>query len=252
AMHSTHGYAAPELEHTYARARYLCDTLGEHPMRFGVIAGISAFHFMRAELRVSETLIDQLLRLSEQTGSPMTRVWGLWVHGATYSHIGERYEEAFERLDEAGRFYTPDMHPTLMLLTGFDAGIGCKMQAARVAWMLGRADDAIARSDAAPAPARALRHPLMISFALMFYAWMRQHTQDAAVVHDAAEEALSLSGRYGYPQVLAWMQMFNGWAIARLGEPERGEAVIQQGIAVTDAMGVMLMRPTFLAYLAEA
>jgi hypothetical protein len=141
-MHSVHGYAARELEATYARARQLCDELGEHPLRFGVITGISAFHFMRAELRTTEQLIDKLLRLSAQTGNPVMRIWALWVHGSTYSHIGEKYDEAFARLDEGVGLYTRDLHPAFMLLTGFDAGIGCQMQAARLAWVLGRADEA--------------------------------------------------------------------------------------------------------------
>jgi predicted ATPase len=252
AMHSVRGYAARELEATYARARQLCDELGEHPLRFGVISGISAFHFMRAELRVTEQLIDQLLRLSAQTGNPVMRIWALWVHGSTYSHIGEKYEEAFARLDEGAGLYTPDLHPAFMLLTGFDAGIGCQMQAARLAWVLGRPDDAVARTSAALQQARDLRHPLMVGFGLFFHAWVLQHRDEPELVRTATDEALSLSGRYGYPQIAAWTQMLNGWARARLGQAAEGEAVIREGIAATDAMGISLLRPTFLAYLAEA
>ena len=250
-MHSVHGYAARELEATYARARQLCDELGEHPLRFGVITGISAFHFMRAELRTTEQLIDQLLRLSAQTGNPVMRIWALWVHGSTYSHIGEKCDEAFARLDEGVGLYTRDLHPAFMLLTGFDAGIGCQMQAARLAWVLGRADEAVARSSAALQQARDLRHPLMVGFGLFFHAWVLQHRDEPEPVLAATDEAMSLSGRYGYPQIAAWTQMLNGWARARLGQPTEGEAVIREGIGATDAMGIVLLRPTFLAYLAE-
>ncbi len=250
-MHSVEGYAARELEATYARARQLCDELGEHPLRFGVITGISAFHFMRAELRTTEQLIDQLLRLSAQTGNPVMRIWALWVHGSTYSHIGEKYDEAFERLDEGVRLYTRDLHPAFMLLTGFDAGIGCQMQAARLAWVRGDADDAVYRSASALQQARDLRHPLMVGFGLFFHAWVLQHRDEPDAVRAATDEALSLSGRYGYPQIAAWTQMLNGWARARLGEAPAGESVIRDGIAATDAMGITLLRPTFLAYLAE-
>ncbi len=251
-MHSVSGYAARELEATYARARQLCDQLGEHPLRFGVITGISAFHFMRAELRQSEQLIEQLFRLATHTGNPVMRIWASWVHGATYSHIGEKYEEAFERLDEGVRLYTPDLHPAFMLLTGFDAGIGCQMQAARLAWVLGRPDEALQRSTSALQQARDLKHPLMIGFALFFHAWVHQYRDEPDAVQLAAEEALSLSGRYGYPQVAAWTQMLNGWALSRLGEPQQGELLIREGIATTDAMGITLLRPTFLAYLGES
>jgi tetratricopeptide (TPR) repeat protein len=251
-MFSVKGYAAAELEETYRRARQLCDELGEHPLRFGVVTGISAFHFMRAELRRSEELIDPVLRLSEQTGNPVMRIWASWVHGATYSHLGEKYEEALSRLDEGVHVYTPQLHPTLMLLTGFDAGIGCQMQAARVAWTLGRADEAVARTASALRQARDLRHPLMITFALFFEAWVRQYRREPEEVRVAAEEALSLSGRYGYPQVTAWTQILLGWALSHLGRAAEGERTIRDAIAATDAMGIALLRPTFLALLAES
>jgi predicted ATPase len=251
-MHPSHGYAAPELEITYARARTLCARLGEHPLTFGVLIGISAFHFMRAELQTSAELLDHVVRLAEKTGNPVMSIWASWVYGATYAHIGENYDEALRHLDEGAQTYSPAMHPQFMLLTGFDAGIGCHMQAARVAWLLGRADEALDRSQRAVRLARELRHPLMISFALFFHAWVHQYRDEPYQVRAVAEESLSLSGRYGYPQITAWTQMLNGWAMARLGDQDAGAAVIREGIATTDAMGVTLLRPTFLAYLAEA
>jgi predicted ATPase len=125
------------------------------------------------------------------------------------------------------------------------------MQAARLAWVLGRADEAVARTSAALQQARELRHPLMVGFGLFFHAWVLQYRDEPELVRAATDEALSLSGRYGYPQIAAWTQMLNGWARARLGEAAEGEAVIREGIATTDTMGISLLRPTFLAYLAE-
>ena len=91
----------------------------------------------------------------------------------------------------------------------------------------------------------------MVGFGLFFHAWVLQHRDEPEQVRVATDEALSLSGRYGYPQIAAWTQMLNGWAKARLGQAPEGEAVIREGIAATDSMGITLLRPTFLAYLAE-
>jgi predicted ATPase len=58
--------------------------------------------------------------------------------------------------------------------------------------------------------------------------------------------------QYGYPHVGAWARIVDGWARAMTGDPAGGEAAILGGLAVLDAIGIRLMRPNFLALLAEA
>src|SRR5262249_9028722 len=75
AMQPLKGYGAPELEQTFARARQLCDRLGENPQFFGVDAGIAAFRFMRAELRDLSTYIEKMFRLAAATDDPIMKIW---------------------------------------------------------------------------------------------------------------------------------------------------------------------------------
>jgi hypothetical protein len=250
-MHAVSGYAAPELEETYRRARELCDMLGEHPSLFGIITGIGAFRFMRAELRASEAAAEQMIRLADQVGNPVMRIWAMWAEGAAWSHLGERLPDALAALDGGAAAYDPAMHPQLMLMTGFDAGIGCMLQAARVSWMLGDGDGAAERVERGVAVARATGHPLMVSFALFFQAWVRQHRREADATLRAADEAIAIGEQYGYPHVIAWARILRGWAIARLGSPAEGEVEAGRGLATLDAIGIKLIRPNFLALLAE-
>jgi predicted ATPase len=46
---NTKGWGAPELEHTYTRARALCRQLGETPELFPVLYELAAFHIVRAK-----------------------------------------------------------------------------------------------------------------------------------------------------------------------------------------------------------
>jgi predicted ATPase len=137
-------------------------------------------------------------------------------------------------------------------MTGFDAGIGCLLQAGRVAWMLGDSDGAIERVERGVAQARATRHPLMISFALFFDAWLAQYRGDAMHALRAADEAVTIGEQYGYPHVTAWARILRGWAIAEEGLASQGEAMIHTGLEALEAMGIKLIRPQFLALLAEA
>jgi predicted ATPase len=251
-MHGVKGYAAPELVDVFRRVRQLCDTLGENPQLFGAVAAIGAFHFMRAELGPATEAIAEMRRLSEITGDPVMSIWTDWAHGATFSHFGISLQDTMQELDRGARLYDERMHAGFMLMTGFDAGMGCELQGARVAWMLGDAEGAATRIDATLAQARKSRHPLMLAFALFFQAWIRQHERDPEGVLAVTSELLPLVDQYGYPHVGAWARILDGWARAMTGQPAEGEAAIREGLGVLDAIGILLMRPNYLALLAEA
>src|SRR5262249_40637360 len=53
ALLATKGQAAPEVGHTYNRARELCQQVGEAPQLFRVLYGLYHFHLVRAELQTA-------------------------------------------------------------------------------------------------------------------------------------------------------------------------------------------------------
>jgi predicted ATPase len=191
-------------------------------------------------------------RLADMTGDPVMAIWTAWAQGSTDSHVGRCLEDTMRRLDRGVQLYEPAMHPRLMLMTGFNAGIGCAFQGARVAWMLGRSNEAAARIEAVVAEAARLGHPLLIASTLFFLAWIRQHERNAEGVLDTMRELLPVTERYGYPHWRAWASIVNGWALAQTGRAAEGEAAIRLSLGVLDAIGMRLMRPNFLALLAEA
>ena len=246
------GYAAPELEETFRRVHVLCDQLGENPDLFGMVTGTGAFHLMRAELSRTEQSVDQMQSISERIGHPVMSIWTEWAYGTLHGHLGRGLAEALRHLDHGSSLYDPALHAGFMIMTGFDAGLGCGFQGARVEWMLGRPDRALARIDATVARARQLNHPLMLAFALFFEAWIRQHARDPQGVLSVTAESLGLIEQYGYPHLGAWSRVLRGWALSQTGAAEEGEAMIRQAIAFTDVIGISLVRPNFLALLADA
>ena len=66
----TKGQAAPEVGHTYARARELCQQLGDTSQLFRVLGGLSTFHFGRGELQTACELGAQLLALAQRQPDP--------------------------------------------------------------------------------------------------------------------------------------------------------------------------------------
>src|SRR5262249_10976614 len=65
---ATKGYAAPEVEQTYIRARQLCAHLDDPHQLFPVLRGLWNYYLVRAELQTAHALGEQLLALAQQVG----------------------------------------------------------------------------------------------------------------------------------------------------------------------------------------
>src|SRR5262245_4863091 len=63
---NTKGFAAPEAEHAYARARALCQRVGETPQLFSVLRGLWQFYNGRGTYQTARELGEQCLQLAQQ------------------------------------------------------------------------------------------------------------------------------------------------------------------------------------------
>ena len=65
ALQCLKGYAAPETDAVYARARELCRQLGETPQLFRVLAGLWSLSLLRAQLQMAHEQAKQLLSIAQ-------------------------------------------------------------------------------------------------------------------------------------------------------------------------------------------
>ncbi len=70
ALMAIKGFGHPEVEHAYARARELCQQVGETPQLFPVLYGLWRFYRVRGELQTARELGDQLLTLAQHQDDP--------------------------------------------------------------------------------------------------------------------------------------------------------------------------------------
>ena len=85
----TKGYAAPEIEHTYARAREICQQLGAHPQHLPALAGLFRFHLVRSELATARALGEQVMQLAQNSSDPLFRATAHSMLGVTLAWLGE-------------------------------------------------------------------------------------------------------------------------------------------------------------------
>jgi predicted ATPase len=89
ALIATKGYAASEVEHTYARARALCQQNSETPGLFAALRGLWVCNEARAELRAARQLGEQLLTLAQTLQDPTLLVEAHRALGNTLFWLGE-------------------------------------------------------------------------------------------------------------------------------------------------------------------
>jgi predicted ATPase len=248
---ATKGYAGPEAEKVYARARELCRQVGETPQLFPVLWGLISFYAVRGESQTAKELAEQILRLAQSVQDPAFLIIAHRAWGATLFWHGE-VAPAREHLEQGIALYNRQQHHSLAFLYVTDPGVHCLGYAAGALWCLGYPDQALKRVHEALTLARELSHPNSLAVALDYTAFLHQFRREGQAAQERAEAVIALCTEQGLAPFLADGTNLRGWALAEQGQGEEGIAQIRQGLAAYQAMGVEMQRPFCLALLAEA
>ena len=89
ALIAVKGWAAPEVERAYTRARELCERLGDPPELFPALLGLWAVYYLRGELRKAYELAEQLLRRAQSAHDPALLLLAHLALGDTSFSMGE-------------------------------------------------------------------------------------------------------------------------------------------------------------------
>jgi predicted ATPase len=251
ALMATKGYAAPEVEYTYARARELCQSIGETPQFFQAVWGLWYFYLVRAELQTAYELGEQLLNVAQRVQAPALLLLTHRMLGHTLSFLGE-FSAAQVHLDRGMTLYAPEQHRALASLYGQDQGVICQSWAALTLWCLGYPDQALRRMRAALTLAQELAHPFSLAYALCFAGMVRQLRREVQAAQERATEAIALCTEQGLAHYLARGTILRGWTMAAQGQGPEGLAQMCQGLTAYHATGAEVFRPYYLAFLAEA
>jgi predicted ATPase len=251
ALIATKGQGAPEVEHTYARARNLCRQVGETPRLFPVLRGLWSFYLVRAELQTARELGEQLLRLAQRPQDHALLLEVARVLGSTLFWVRD-FTQARAQLEQGVTFYDPVQHRSLAFAYGQDPRVVCQCYAVWTLWMLGYPDQALKLSAETVAMAQELAHPLSLVYARQFTAVLDQYRQERLACQEQAEAVIALSREQGFVQWLAQGTAVQGWALTAQGQSAEGIAQMHEALAAYRATGSEISRLYYLALLAEA
>jgi predicted ATPase/DNA-binding winged helix-turn-helix (wHTH) protein len=245
---ATQGYAVPEVEQTYTRARYLCQYLETPRQLFPVLRGLWVYYLTRAELQTAHVLGAQLLTLAQQAQDSAMLLEAHRALGATLLYLGAG-ASALTHLEQGMALYDPQQHRASTFLYGDNSGVVCHSIAAWTLWSLGYPDQGLARGHEALLLAQQSAHPFSLGFALCWATVLHQYRREVQAAQERAEAAIRLATEF--PLWKACGSMLRGWALAHQGQAQEGIEQLRQGLMALHVTGIEIARLYFLALLAE-
>jgi len=245
------GFASPDTERAYARARGLCQQVGETPQLFPVLCGLSRFYLLRAELQTTRELGEQLFNLAQRAQGPALLLEAHRVMGLNMFWLGEMVQ-ARAHFEQGIALYDPQQHSSHAFVYGQDPGVLCRSFAARPIWVLGYPDQALQSIREGLTLAQELNHAFSFVYALAMVVVIHQFRGEVQAVYERAEALIALSTEQHFPHWLAYGTILRAWALIAQGAGAEGIAQIRQGLVAYRATGAELQRPYFLSLLAEA
>jgi adenylate cyclase len=246
-----HGYAAPEAERTYARARALCEQVQEAPALFLVLWGLWMFYVVRSDLKKSLELAKSLFTLGERAGDESQVLQSRVALAVTSLSLGDSAATR-EHTEQAAALYDPSQHGSYTRLYGQDPGVTAFSFRSVALWLLGYPDQALVCSREAVTAGAKLGQPTTYALALHFAAMLRQYRRENTAVLAFADATTAIATEHGLSLWVANGLLMRGWSMAQQGVWKVGITQLREGMAAFAATGAQIYRTYYLGMLAEA
>jgi predicted ATPase/class 3 adenylate cyclase len=250
ALVASRGIAAPETGSAYARARVLCEQLGDSVSLIPVLSGQISHHFGRAEYALAQKTAEDLLHLAQSRGDTASELVGSRSMGLNLHLLGE-FRAAVRSFERVLQLYNPNEHGALTVVAAYDMRALALTYLSADLFILGHTQEALSRGEEAIAWSRQLNHPHTLGYALSFGALVHLLRRDNEKAEAMTDEVLALAAAQNLPVWLPSANVLRGYLRVARGDTE-ALAFARQGIAAKNAQGSVLNQPCFLSLLAES
>jgi tetratricopeptide (TPR) repeat protein len=214
---ATHGPAASKALTTFARARELCERLGEPPEYLQVMFWLATASVVRGELPQALEAIAGLPSAAQARGNQPALLNGIRGQAMILMFMG-RIVEARDALERAVEAFSASEESDRMAAraAGQDAGVSMLVLMAWVLWILGQVDEAVVRMDAALERADTVQHAHTHAYAWYYAAVLHALRGEPVIAQGYAERCLAISEQHGFRQWLGLSRAIRGICMAVL------------------------------------
>lgn len=242
ALMIAHGFGSPEAARAYARARELCQQVGETPRLFSVLRGLGRVYMLQANYQAAREIGEQQIKLARTLNLPDRLLEGHQQLAHVFFHTGNS-RRAWRHLGQALKIYDPQKHSSHGSFYGQDARVTCLALAPLALWTLGYPDQALARCREALDLGKAFGYPHSLAFALSFAASFFYYRQEMSALRHQTEELIELATTQDFPLWLAQGKFWQGWVLSEQSQPSGGIDQMRTALEAWQKTGAKLGAP---------
>jgi predicted ATPase len=248
------GHGTPEVESTYARARALCQQLGDSPRLLPVLAGLRRYYANSGDLQTAGEIAEQLLHIAQATRALDAQLEAHYSLGQTLFCRGF-FPTAHAHLLQGRTLALSDRFRShIMVAFGkfIDVWAWCGDILACVLWVRGYPEQALAQVQETLTCHQEALAPVTRIRTLRFAGYVHQLCREVSVVHALAQSLTTLAHEQKFILDEASGIIQYGWTLTQYGQGAQGVREIQHGLVVTQTRGLGQFRPYYLALLADS
>jgi len=247
---ATRGYGDSELEQVYSGARDLSFKLGSTPDLFPILFGLWAYALVRADLKQSIEIGEELIERGQQTGDPVMIIPGYWAMGVSSFWLGDFVASA-NYFREVLTRYDPAQHEMWLHGYGEDPGADCRGWLPWVLWSLGFPDQALQAVEDLNALLDQLGHAYSRAFAGSLTVSSYVEWKDYGEALQMAQDIISISDKHGFDLPKGSTALYLSRALIGLGHVEQGIAQMKELIPILQGIGVLTSFSRYQLWFAE-
>jgi len=247
------GYAHPEVEEAFDRARSLISETGRAGtvIHFSMLRGLWAAEFVGGKPDAALDRANEFLLLAKSQRDSRVLTTGYWLAGRVLIAIGD-YPAAASHLERAVRLYRAEKNWMFDPRLGADTGVTAVATWGLLLWHRGYPDQAREMIDEALQRARQLSHLHTLAYALLITGLAALSARKTDETEELGDELVALSDEHRFAFFSGFGQIFQGWALAQRGQGRIAVRRIRAGLVAAEATGWRNHEPAFHGLLAEA
>jgi predicted ATPase len=249
-LQARRGYAAPEVDRAYTRARLLCQRVGTAEELLSVSRGQTRFYIARADYRTAAALGNELLRVGAENRSLEHTLEGHLALGVDLIYLG-RFVESRRHFEQSLALLTPDTEPPPTFQYSGHSSSWSRSYLGRTLSFLGYYVQALEASKEGLAVAQRVAIPLSVAQGMGMLTNLFQMRRDIVAAQEWAARTIAFSTEYGFLYWSSLGAMVEGWILGHQRQVDQGVARLRQGLDRNFATGAKVGCSWFLVMLAE-
>ncbi len=237
---ASRGYAAPEVGPIFARARELCEKIGDPTALLAVMWGIWVWNLVCGKLQLCRDLAQEAMGWAEAGGDRGIIMETHHLPAVTMQYRGD-YARARDHSAEAISLCDdPEVCRFWTARTGQNSSVAHRCYLFLPLWHLGSTDEALRVNEEAIGLAREIAHPFTLAYVLHHTGWFLLQCRLGAQLQAAAEEQIAITSEQGFAFWHASAIFYKGAGLFHQGDVEAALPLMEEGAQAWHATGAEL------------